>query len=196
MHTNLIPLAPLRDRLPRILQQRKRSVIQSPELIPASILVPLFEREGNTHFILIKRSPHVKNHPYQVSFPGGGQKEVDSEIRETALREALEEIGIKKEDVEVLGLFDDYASASNFRITPVIGIIPYPYQFIINPGEVEKLIEVSLSTLMPQNHKKILHLHGKEKETHIFQAGQYTIWGITAQIIRDFLDLLKRELGS
>lgn len=193
-HTNPIPLALLRNWIPRILQKRKRKIFQSPGLIPASILVPLFEKEGNTYMLLIKRSQHMQYHPCQISFPGGGQEGCDSDVYETALRETFEEIGVIQSDVEILGLFDDYVSTSNFRITPVVGIIPYPYPFRINPGEVERLIEVPLSTLLAQNREKILPFQGQQRHTYIFQSGPFTIWGVTARIIRDFLYLLKKEL--
>jgi 8-oxo-dGTP pyrophosphatase MutT (NUDIX family) len=194
MHTSTITLALLRDNLPRILQGRKRKVVHSPELTPASILVPLFEKEGNAHLLLIKRSRHMQYHPYQISFPGGGLEESDSDLQEAALREAFEEIGVIPGSVEVLGLFDDYASTSNFRITPVLGIIPYPYPFIINSIEVERLVEVPLSVLLPQSRTKTIRVQGQERHTDIFQSGSYTIWGVTARIIKDLLDLLKKEI--
>ena len=194
MHTNTIPLVLLRDNLPRILQGKKRKVLHAPELTPASILMPFFEKEGNSHFLLIKRSQYMQYHPYQISFPGGGREDRDSNTQETALRETFEEIGVKQSDVEILGLLDDYVSISNFRITPVIGIIPYPYPFTINPREVERLVEVPLSALLPQNREKILAVQGQKRNTYIFQSGPFTIWGVTARIIRDFLDMLKNEL--
>ena len=193
VHTSTIPLAILRDNLPRILQ-RKRVVLHSQELTPASVLVPLFEKEGNTHLLLIKRSRYIQYHPYQISFPGGGLEEIDGDARETALREAFEEIGVAQGSVEVLGLLDDYASISDFRITPVVGIIPYPCPFTINPKEVERIVEVPLSTLLPQRKEKVLTLQGKKRHTYIFISGPFTIWGVTARMIKDFLDLLKKEL--
>ena len=194
MKESVSHLSLLKEKLPLLLKRRERRILSASGLTLASVLIPLFEKKGSSYLLLIKRSRHVKYHPYQISFPGGVLEGSDSNVREAALREAYEEIGVMKNDVEVLGLFDDYESTSNFRITSVVGIIPYPYPFTINPREVEMLVEVPLSTLLPQRKEKVLTLQGKKRHTFIFISGPFTIWGVTARIIRDFLDLLKKEL--
>jgi 8-oxo-dGTP pyrophosphatase MutT (NUDIX family) len=185
-----IPLSLLKERLPVILQGRRRNVSLAPELIPASVLIPLFEKEANSHLLLIKRSRYVQYHPYQVSFPGGVLEVGDRDLKETALRETFEEIGVAVNTVEILGLLDDYPTISNFRITPFVGIIPYPYHFQINQKETKALIEVPLTTLFPQRKEKVLPFQGGKRHTYIYQSGPFTIWGITARIIKDFLDIL------
>jgi 8-oxo-dGTP pyrophosphatase MutT (NUDIX family) len=189
----LLPLSLLKEKLPGILQGRKRNIIPAAELTPASVLIPLFEKGGNSHLLFIKRSRHVQYHPYQISFPGGVVEESDHDQKETALRETFEEIGIQGTSVEILGLLDDYVTISNFCITPFVGIIPYPYDFKINQKEVETLIEIPLSTLLSERREKILPVQGGKRHTYIYRFGPFTIWGTTARIIKDFLDILKKE---
>jgi 8-oxo-dGTP pyrophosphatase MutT (NUDIX family) len=175
------------------LQQRDRKGLQAAGLIPAAVLIPLFEKEGNSHLLLIKRSKHVQYHPYQISFPGGVWEDTDGALKETALRETFEEIGMSKTNVAILGILDDYVTSSNFCITPFVGIIPYPCNFKINQNEVETLVEVPLFTLFSQRREKVLPLQGGKGHTYIYQSGPFTIWGVTARIIKDFLDILKKE---
>lgn len=191
MNDVLIPLSLLKEKLPKILQERKRKVIHSTGLTLASILIPLFEKDATSHLLLIKRSGHVKYHPYQISFPGGILEKSDHNLQEAALRETFEEIGVARDSVEILGMLDDYATTSNFRITPFVGIIPYPCNFTINTKEVEALIEVPLSNLFLKREEKILPINGGKRHTYIYRSGPFAIWGATAQIIKDFLDILE-----
>src|SRR3954464_8457278 len=132
-------------------------VIALPEgarVLLAAVLVPLVPRDDDIHVLLTQRTPHLKDHPSQISFPGGRVEGGDQNRIETALREAEEEIGLTRDHVMVLGSLPDYDMPSGFRISPVIGWIEPPITLTLDPIEVDSAFEVPLSYLLnPANHE-------------------------------------------
>ena len=182
--------APWRQGIKELLSQRQRQAITAEGLKPSAVLVLIYEKMGEYYIVLTKRTQDVEHHKGQMSFPGGAYDERDGDLETTALREAFEEIGVRGEDVEILGNLDDQATlTSNFVITPYVGAIPYPYGFRVNRREVEELIEAPVAMLLnpdcfrPQGSKGRLHPHG------YYQCGEYNITGITAMILKQFLEL-------
>ena len=113
---------------------------------------------------------------------------------QTALRESWEEIGLKPEDVQVIGELDDTPTmTSGFIITPFVGVIPYPYSFRLNLQETTEIVDVSLSVLMENSayQKEAVDTNGVTQKAYIYQ--DYTIWGATARIIKQLLDAIKNE---
>src|SRR5512143_3716715 len=106
------------DRIRTILSSRKRRVIEHPPFSHAAVLVPLFKKEEDCHLLFTKRSDQVKHHKGEISFPGGVVDEEDLELVNTALREAHEEIGLKRNDVQVVGILDDIVTVTQFIVTP------------------------------------------------------------------------------
>ncbi len=175
-----------------ILTSRERRVIEHSSFARAAVLVPLFKKEGGCHLLFTKRTDQVKHHKGEISFPGGMFDEEDRQLKKTALREAFEEIGLKEDDVQILGTLDDIVTVTEFIVTPFVGVFPYPYSFDVSPIECAELIEVPLSTLLDPGcfgEKEILHSEGK-RIVEAYQYGQYSIWGATAKILRQFLELL------
>ena len=118
----------------------------------AGVLVPIFKQAGEYLILFTKRTTKVEHHKGQISFPGGAVDEADASVKETALREAWEEIGLQEEDVEILGRIDDTLTVvSNFIVHPFVGLIPNPYPFMINTDEVAKLIKMPLKVFHPAN---------------------------------------------
>lgn len=184
--------APLRRRIRDILSQRQRQVITREDLKPSAVLIPIYERDAEAVIVLTKRSEAVEHHKGQVSFPGGAFDEGDDDLETTALREACEEVGIRPDDVEVLGNLDDRATlTSGFAITPYVGVIPYPYEFTVSDYEVEALIEAPVSALLaPESYvpqtpdsEGVLHPWG------YYSYAGHSITGITARILKQLLDL-------
>jgi len=183
--------APWKQGIKELLSQRQRRVITAEGLKPSAVLVLIYEKMGEHYIVLTKRTEDVEHHKGQMSFPGGAYDEQDGDLETTALREAFEEIGVRADDVEILGNLDDQATlTSNFAITPYVGAIPYPYEFRVNRTEVAELIEAPVAVLLnpdcfrPQGYKDRLHAHG------YYQCGEYNITGITAIILRQFLELV------
>jgi len=169
---------------------RKR-VTDSP-LRKAAVLLPLFEKNGELHILFTKRTETVDVHKGQFSFPGGRSDGSDKSLRETALREVEEEIGIKEHDIEVIGALDDFETVTHYLVTPFAGIINGQRNYKINGFEIERILEVPFEFLMnDKNWKPEQYTH----EGRVY-AGEFClynndkIWGITGRILRKFTKLI------
>lgn len=178
--------------LQQILSSRKRRVIDHPPFSHAAVLVPLYQKEGHCHLLFTKRSDQVKYHKGEISFPGGMVDEEDRELIHTALREAHEEIGLQEKDVQIIGLLDDIVTVTEFIVTPIVGHFPYPYPFRVSEVEIAELIEVPLSFLLAQESytEHDITRMGRREIIDAYQYGNHTIWGATARILKQFLDLV------
>ena len=180
------------DQIGKTLAARKRRAVEHPPFSHAAVLVPLFKKEENCHLLFTRRSDQVKYHKGEISFPGGVVDEEDLELVNTALREAHEEIGLKKDDVQVIGLLDDIVTVTQFIVTPIVGLFPYPYPFKVSEVEIAELIEVPLSVLLDEecfSEKEIIR-GGQKEVVFAYQYGKHIIWGATARILKQFLDLI------
>jgi 8-oxo-dGTP pyrophosphatase MutT (NUDIX family) len=180
------------DQIRTILSSRKRRVVEHPPFSHAAVLVPLFKKGEDCHLLFTKRSHQVKYHKGEISFPGGVVDEEDLELISTALREADEEIGLKKSDVQILGILDDIVTITEFIVTPIVGLFPYPYPFKVSEVEIAELIEVPLSFLLREksfSEKEIIR-GGQKEIVYAYQFEKHIIWGATARILKQFLDLI------
>ncbi|MCJ7824161.1 MAG: CoA pyrophosphatase, partial [Anaerolineales bacterium] len=145
----------LADRLGTILAARDPSVRAEWEARPAAVLIPIYLHQDQWHLVYTRRTDQVEQHRGQVSFPGGLIEDQDASARETALREAEEEIGIKREAVRILGPLDTLLTVTQFEIHPFVGLIPWPCSFKPNPDEVAHIFSVPLQWLSdPGNVEK------------------------------------------
>ena len=179
--------------LKAFLSHRDKSVIIEPSRISSAVLVPLYKENGKYHVVFIRRSFGVPTHKGQIAFPGGARHKSDKNLLETALRETEEEIGVKQEDVTVLGELDDQiTTTSNFILTPFIGVIPWPYEFKLCKAEVERLIFVPLQALRDKNSRKpeMEILNGQEYPSYAYFYHGKRIWGATARVINMLLEVL------
>jgi len=179
-----------------ILNSRTKRVIENGQSLRrhAAVLIPFFKAHDEYRVLFTKRTHRVEEHKGQISFPGGAVEGGDGSFRETALREAHEEIGLEKEDVAVLGQTDDTLTlASNFVIHPFVGLIPHPYYFRINREEVERLIKVPLKVFMVENAADKMgdvQYGGSTYHGLVFPYDGEVIWGATAKIMEDFVEIL------
>jgi 8-oxo-dGTP pyrophosphatase MutT (NUDIX family) len=180
------------DQIRSILSSRQRRVIEHPPFSHAAVLVPLFKKGEDCHLLFTKRSDQVKYHKGEISFPGGVVDEEDLELVNTALREAHEEIGLRESDVQIIGILDDIVTVTEFIVTPIIGLFPYPYPFKISEREISELIEVPLSFLLDGKDfsERESFRSGQKEIIYSYQYGKHTIWGATARILKQFLDLI------
>jgi 8-oxo-dGTP pyrophosphatase MutT (NUDIX family) len=163
----------------------------------ASVLLPMFRNDGQLWLLFIKRTSTVEYHKGEVSFPGGTVDMDDESWERTAIRETFEEIGVREEDIEILGQLDDMTTlTSRFIIHPFVGMIPYPYLFKINPREVERLIEVPLEFFFnpsqPQPHR--IERKSGSLEIPAFIYGDAVIWGATERILENFVGLIRHGI--
>lgn len=194
---NGINILTVKDRLIRLLRQRKKRHITDPTRIKSAVLLPLYTRDGHDHIVFIKRTETVSEHKGQISFPGGTREKHDGTMLDTALRESHEEIGLKPGDVEVLGELDDeITTTSNFIVTPFAGMMPWPYQFVNNEIEVDEIIEVPMSALMKEGCLKpdTEILNGKIVNSYAYHYEGRIIWGATARILKRFMEIYRRSI--
>lgn len=179
----------LRERFPA--GQANGSVVIDPEaseysaLTPAAVLLPLVMRDSGLFMLLTQRTAHLRDHAGQVSFPGGHVDAADSGPVHTALREANEEVGLRAEQVEVLGVLPDYATGTGFCITPVVGLVAPPLNLRLADFEVADVFETPLEFLMePTNYRREkVFIRGKDREYWTILWQNYRIWGATAAMI-------------
>jgi 8-oxo-dGTP pyrophosphatase MutT (NUDIX family) len=175
-----------------ILNKRNRRVIENPSFVHAAVLVPLFKKGKDCHLLFTKRTDTVRYHKGEISFPGGVFDEGDSELERTATREAFEEIGLRQDDVQILGVLGDIVTITEFIVTPFVGFFPYPYPFQVSPIEIAELIEVPLSSLLDERcfGEREIAQGEKRRIVYTYQYEHHTIWGATALILKEFLGLI------
>jgi 8-oxo-dGTP pyrophosphatase MutT (NUDIX family) len=185
----------LKDDIKQILAEREKKVVlfsNEPRHTSAA-LIPVFNKGGEYHVMLTKRTEELKYHKGQICFPGGSPHDEDGSLRDTALREAYEEVGIRPEDVEILGELDSTGTlTSDFLITPFVGIIPYPYEFTVSKLEIDELIEVPLSVLAEDSNywEEIYSADGVIGKASFFKYKDKVIWGATARILKQLIELV------
>jgi 8-oxo-dGTP pyrophosphatase MutT (NUDIX family) len=189
-------LEALRRRLDAALSRRPRVTLDRSDLVSAAVLVPVTDHDG-PHLVFTKKTSGVPHHKGQFSFPGGVVETSDGSRVETALREAWEEIRLPAEAVEVLGLLDDTPTrATNFVITPVVGIVRDPVEFKPDGREIERVIEVPLATLRDPSifRTELWERDGEPHPVLFYQvSAEDLVWGATARILSQFLALLEEE---
>jgi 8-oxo-dGTP pyrophosphatase MutT (NUDIX family) len=161
-------------------------------LSEAAVLVPVFEKGGAGHVLLMRRRPDLRRHPGQISFPGGTLEAADADALSAALREAHEEVGIAPADVEVLGrLGEALVVTTGFRLTPWVGAVPYPYRWSVQADEVAGLLEIPIAELeRPGAHRtEIREAYGMQHEVHFFTVGDGTVWGATARVLAELVSV-------
>lgn len=166
---------------------------------PAAVLIGLIERESGLGVLYTERSPDLRSHSGQIAFPGGKIDPEDKDAADAALREANEEVDLERADARVLGYMPQYYTGSNYLITPVVALVQPSRPFLPNPGEVRSVFEVPLGWLMDLSNYGTFTFtrNGYEHSTPQIKHGEWTIWGITANLTRRFHDMaLSGEAAS
>ena len=163
-------------------------------LSPAAVLLPLIRLDNQWQLVYTLRSVRLHDHSGQVSFPGGSWEPGDGSLIETALRESQEEIGLDPGSVRVLGCMAQVAMITRFVVTPVVGIVDWPTPLTVNPDEVDRVFSIPLDWLAETaNQEYRVHTHGgKDFDMPYFMRFDGEIvWGATAGMTMDFLQLIK-----
>ena len=169
----------------------------SPFAKASAVMCLLFYKNNQTHLILIQRPVYEGVHSGQLAFPGGKPEPSDANLLETAFRETFEEIGIERNDIFHLGqLSDVYVWASNFLVTPFIGILKREPVYQKNNFEVAEIIEISISFLLKEDIVKEKPM--KSKLNSLLNAPYFDIdgkelWGATAMMISELLEIIRRN---
>ena len=178
--------------LQQVLSKRIKKNVTDSDLMPAAVLLLIYDKEGAYHVLLNKRSELVEHHKGEISFPGGGRDPEDRDFLDTALRETEEEMGVSRDDVTILGELDDIVTRSNFGVRVYVGTIPYPYPFQPSQDEIAEVLEVPLSVLQdPANLRQDARWVDNQLITsNAYACGEHLVFGATAAILEQFLDLL------
>ncbi len=175
----------LKERRPKLLEKKD-------DLKDASVLIPLIKEREEIKLLFTKRTMQVENHKGQISFPGGIVEKADNTFLDTALRETEEEIGLKRDMIEILGQIDDTLTlVSNYIIHPFVGYIPFRPSLKENPHEVEEIIFVPLKWLLDERWKVTqIKWEGDYYNSIVFEYNNHIIWGATARILKNLLDII------
>ena len=159
-------------------------------------MILIFPNPNQLHTVFVKRNEYPGPHSAQISFPGGIFEPDDENLRTTALRETIEETGIKKE-IEVLGsLTPLYIPVSNFRVTPFIGWVNKKPVFDPDPSEVQYLIEVPIADIFDKRirHSEKIKGHEIEFMAPYYKLNNEKIWGATAMMLSEFIEVAEQKL--
>ncbi|MDI3337779.1 CoA pyrophosphatase [Defluviimonas aestuarii] len=159
-------------------------------LKPAAVLVPLTTGPNGPQVILTKRSSRLKHHPGQIAFPGGKIDETDAGPVDAALREAEEEIGLPRQNVDILGTWSAHETVTGFMVTPAFGLIRDGFSPAPEAGEVDEVFSVPLSHVTDLVRFRIEGRiwRGVRRRYYVVPYGPYYIWGATARILRALAD--------
>lgn len=158
----------------------------------AAVLCPVIDRPGAYSVLLTRRSLQLPTHPGQISFPGGKIDPTDRSPLDAALREAEEEIGLQRGQVDIVGTLDLYDTSTGFLVTPFVGLVTPSFRAVAEPGEVDEVFEVPLAYIADAaNHRQVEMTHeGRRRSYYEIVYGNYRIWGATAGMLRDFCERL------
>ncbi len=202
------------DKLKHHLQQNQPLFIGEDTAFRSAVLIPLVQVNGEWHILFEVRSLTMRKQPGDISFPGGRIDASDASPLAAALRETYEELGINPKTVQVIGQLSPYISSSSFVTYPFVAIVDFnEIIHSYNKDEVEEVFTVPVNWLL--QHEPYMHLVSIEPvpsldfpfdkifngaqynwrtramEEWFYDYEQYTIWGLTARILKHFIAMMK-----
>jgi 8-oxo-dGTP pyrophosphatase MutT (NUDIX family) len=161
----------------------------------AAVLVPIIQSGIYLDILLTLRTDLVEHHKNQISFPGGVADGDDESIIDTALRETYEELGIKRDTIEILGELEQLTTPSGFHISPVVGYLSSLPALRINPTEVTEVFTVPLDFFLEEQNMRSERrvVDGTEYDIYFYHYGEKIIWGATAHMIRSLVRAVDRN---
>ena len=202
------------DELTHRLEDHESLFIGEETAFRSAVLVPLVQDAGQWHIVFEMRALTMRKQPGDISFPGGRIDADDASPMMAALRETHEELGVHPDTVQVIGKLSPYIASPSFVVYPFVGVCDY-HEIIqsYNKDEVEKVFTIPLNWLL--THEPELHVvpvqpipdsdfpfdkiyNGENyqwgtrtQEEWFYEYGEYTVWGLTARILKHFIDILK-----
>lgn len=180
------------------LPRPQRHLVRLPGIRAAAVLLPFFDGGGEATVVLTKRPQHMPTHKGEIAFPGGKAESGDRGLRDTALRELEEEIGVDRRRVEIAGELPSHGTVSSrFGIVPFVGILDAAPEYRPDPSEVEKVLEVPISELLADgvHREERWGVGSVDRPIHFFELEGETVWGATAAILHGFLSRLVDASG-
>lgn len=180
------------DEIRRRLAEYRTPLLGEPYRAPrdrAAVLLPIVTSE-QPELLLTLRASTLEAHAGEVAWPGGRQDPEDSSLMVTALRETHEEIGVAPDRVEVVGELRPFISKFGLLVTPFVGLLEDPVDLLPNPDELAAVFSVPIEYLLgdPRTQTDVIERHGERHEVPVYHYDGYRIWGLTAMILREFLN--------
>ena len=166
-------------------------IVVEDEQREAAVIAPVVTRPEGPAILFTKRADHLTDHPGQMSFPGGGREPEDDDLLATAIREANEEIGLDPMAVNVVGRLDDIRTVTHYSVRPFVARIP-DREYIPNDEEVAEVVTLSVDALTDLDNyesEQRDHPYYGEIRLHFFYVDGYTVWGATARMLVQLLEL-------
>lgn len=202
----------------RLFKQRDANLLGRESMKLSAVLLPLIERDDELHVLFEVRAKSMRSQPGEICFPGGGIEEQDDNEAETALRETCEELGLERDQVELIAPLDHLVSPFHVVIYPFVGVIRNPKAMAPNEAEVDEVFTVPVKHLLEQEPElHYVHLNVRPDDSFPFQwiprgkdynwriakmpeyfyfYEDYIIWGLTARILTHFLDQIRKNRGN
>lgn len=184
---------------PAAQQMMSPSMRRPPETnlpsLKASVMILLYIRQQEAYTVFIKRAEYDGVHSGQISFPGGMYEPCDDSLLTTAIRETEEEIGISRNEITPIGMLTClHVPVTNVNILPVVAILTGQPGFNHDPHEVAFVIEARINDIInPLNKKKkMIRIGDFEIEAPYFDINGHHIWGATAMMLSEFLEVLNK----
>jgi 8-oxo-dGTP pyrophosphatase MutT (NUDIX family) len=169
--------------------------LKAPGGVEAAVLIPIYIGGSGLVAVFTERRADLRRHAGEVSFPGG-RRDPGEDLRETALREAEEEIGLEPQLVTVVGALPPTPTfVTNYAVYPFVGLIEPSGTFRANPTEVAAVVELSLADLIAGFERKRLIRRGVPIKTATYTVEGHFIWGATARILEGLLERLEPLLN-
>jgi 8-oxo-dGTP pyrophosphatase MutT (NUDIX family) len=182
-----------RERLQRaLIEPAEAAAMRAPGSVNAAVLVAIFGHPARPGLVFTERRSDLRRHGGEISFPGGRQDHPQEELMTTAVREAEEEIGLRGNDVEVIGALPPVGTfVTGYRVHPFVGLIPDDLRFRPNPAEVAAVLLFRLEELREGFAMRRLVRRGVPIKTPTYLVGEHLIWGATARILADLMARLE-----
>lgn len=172
----------------RLLNHQPRII--NAQLPEAAVLIPITDAR-EPELVFTRRATHMNTHSGEVAFPGGKRDPSDNDLVATALRESFEEIALPPENVRVIGQTGSVISSFGIEVTPIVGIIEADTQLSANMAELDRIFKVPLRYFLDEKHLTFNHWKMRNKDYRMpsFYYGEYLIWGLTAVMLVEFLNI-------
>ncbi|MFB6102037.1 MAG: CoA pyrophosphatase [Haloplanus sp.] len=157
----------------------------------AAVVAPVIDRGDEDALLFTKRADHLGEHAGQMSFPGGGHEPSDADLEATAQREANEEIGLRADEIEVVGRLDDIPTVTDYAVRPFVSRVP-DREYVPDEREVAEIAVLSVADLTDHANyesERRDHPHYGEIRLHFFHVDGYTVWGATGRMLVQLLEL-------
>lgn len=181
--------------------RRRLAAVARPGVTPgethrhAGVLVPLFVRDSRLWIVFTRRTETVEHHRGQISFPGGAHEPSDADLSQTALRETEEELGVRPEDVKLLGRLSPMVTVTDFYVEPYVAAIPQPYVFTPAESEIAEVVEAPVGALTDPAIRETRSLPGRDEPVLFYHYGNHVIWGATARMLAELIEALQSAEG-